>query len=1322
MVVQVVLLGIWAAVPSVSSDSRDPLSVAGPSFWRPSTLGVSLLGGREDGNPLSVLDLPHLQAMVQEPVAAVSAGGIPGSGTFGGGAGVSVPAGRLVWTGALSFAGDPRGYAVRGTAAFARPLGTRLYGGAAVAAAGVGGNEAPGVGAALSAALGYRMGRATIHGGLLDGGYLPERITGAPLFPVFTPLVGIDVQVVDTDQVQLAVAAAVRAPSFRQLEVEAGGVLQFPWGMYVQAGVREVLGEATGALWPGFSVGWRSGSAPAVHAAVQPTRSGAGLYAGEVRIPVRAADLVPPVVRVMVVDDEGMAVPPPPRILLSAGGFRQQVTFEIHGLDDRQIGELDITLAHATEGTVRRWSFMPPAGAVIPAGSLEERLSSDLWRREITSRVVWDIFERSDVPDGLYVLEAVALDTAGNRSRAVTVPLEVNSTPPEIRAELQPVGPDGADLRDGIVISGGEDLAGAPLLEVSPEEVVRIGLTWNRAERLSVVVIDEAGREVTPLTALPEGSQGRNGSRLEVEWPGTGADRLRVPEGVYRIVAEAFDEAGNRQFLGSPPILVRSVQPRFTLSVSPMLVSPGNDTNGTVRVIPRLHPVAGLEEWSIVLRHSDGTVAAYFSGIDLPPREILLDSRHFAGDGLYTLEALSHYRNGAVARDVSGPIEVDTQAPQVELAVDQREVQPELDRSLRLFLETRGSARETRLVLRSPDETRRSVIRRWGDPPESYQWDLLDDAGALLPPGTYRLVLEAEDHAGNIGVSQERQFTLLERIEGVGIVAERSVFGPTGNQRFDTLRINLDGSALRGINGTFTVSIAAHPAGEPVRRFAGTLPLPEFLLWDGRDDNGVPAPDGGYRATISVDGGVRGVVTDSTAPFAIRTVAPAVALAASPAVISPDGDGRQDELMVHVTYDTAVESARFVLYGPEGPLDAQLPEPSEQPVAWIPRSRDGDVLPDGTYELVFEGTDAAGNTGRSERVAFAIDTRPVSGFVRVSAGAFAPREHSGGTITFTPVLPVRERLEEWVVSLEDEEGTEVVVLAEGHGDSPGAPVVWDGSDSHGRIVADRLYRAVLRARYGHGPQVLARSPAVRVDTTPPEVTVDLSPQPFSPDGDGRDDILEFRISAEDESPLAYWILEIQEPNGEFFADFGGTGAPPPQVRWDGRASNGELVVSAERYPWILEVADSLGNIQVVRGTVQVDILVEPFGDGYRIQIPSITFPPDSPTLVLTGDDEAAIQNRMVLERLTEILQRFPQYTILVEGHAVNLSGTSREEEEELLPLSRARAQAVREALLAAGIPARMVTAEGRGGTRPLVDHRDERNRWKNRRVDFILRR
>src|SRR5690606_65268 len=130
------------------------------------------------------------------------------------------------------------------------------------------------------------------------------------------------------------------------------------------------------------------------------------------------------------------------------------------------------------------------------------------------------------------------------------------------------------------------------------------------------------------------------------------------------------------------------------------------------------------------------------------------------------------------------------------------------------------------------------------------------------------------------------------------------------------------------------------------------------------------------------------------------------------------------------------------------------------------------------------------------------------------------------------------------------------------------------------------------------------------------------------------------------------------------------------------------------------------------------------GDRYKIRISSITFLPYSANFTDVDPAERA-QNQRTLNRLVEILARFPGYRIDIEGHAVQVYWYDQprgrtEQQQVLVPLSVARAEAIRQALVARGVAASRLTASGAGGSAPVVPHSDLQNRWKNRRVEFTL--
>ena len=103
-----------------------------------------------------------------------------------------------------------------------------------------------------------------------------------------------------------------------------------------------------------------------------------------------------------------------------------------------------------------------------------------------------------------------------------------------------------------------------------------------------------------------------------------------------------------------------------------------------------------------------------------------------------------------------------------------------------------------------------------------------------------------------------------------------------------------------------------------------------------------------------------------------------------------------------------------------------------------------------------------------------------------------------------------------------------------------------------------------------------------------------------------------------------------------------------------------------------------------------------------------------PILFPPGEATIAEGSGAVLDRLAETLRRCDANAeIEVGGHT-----DSQGSEDYNLRLSRARAEAVREALLRRGAPARLLSARGYGETAPIADNSGEAGRALNRRIAF----
>jgi hypothetical protein len=391
-------------------------------------------------------------------------------------------------------------------------------------------------------------------------------------------------------------------------------------------------------------------------------------------------------------------------------------------------------------------------------------------------------------------------------------------------------------------------------------------------------------------------------------------------------------------------------------------------------------------------------------------------------------------------------------------------------------------------------------------------------------------------------------------------------------------------------------------------------------------------------------------------------------------------------------------------------------------LAWDGTDSSGRPVPDGRYTYTLSGVDSAENEGVFITETVTIDTRPTPLGMTVEHILFSPNgDGRKDANRFSPRLGLSEGVESWTLEIRDQADTMRRRIT-GSGSPPGS-IVFDGKDGRGAVLPDGMYRGVLDVVYVKGNRPQASS-SFRLDITPPRINIGLSPQPFSPDQDGVEDTVTISLDISDSNPLEDWSAEIQDPRGRPFKDFTGTGSPPRTIIWDGLSAGGELVQSAESYPLVVEATDEAGNTATIKREIETDILVMRDGDRLKIIITGIHFKPYTADYTNVPADRAE-RNLSTLSRLSEILKRYPAYRIQLEGHAVSEywnipQRAEKEEREELQPLSKARAEAIKQALVYRGIEADRMTTRGYGGTRPVVPHGDRANHWKNRRVEFIL--
>ena len=902
--------------------------------------------------------------------------------------------------------------------------------------------------------------------------------------------------------------------------------------------------------------------------------------------------------------------------------------------------------------------------------------------------------------DGPYYAEILVVYAKGNQPKANSNVFTIDTAKPtvSVRTDFPLFSPNG----DG-------NLDTTTIYQSSSEEDRWVGQ-----------ILDASGNRIH--------SYEWKGKAGDVVWDGRGDDGRLVQDGTYVYLVRATDKAGNS---GESTPLQISTDTRATpvrLSSDRTWFSPNGDkVNDTVKIIPSLKETEGVSTYTIWIKSASGEQVRTITGKGVPT-DTPWDGRNEAGrqapDGQYGAELEVVYAAGNKPRAASNPFSIDTVAPSVTARADINLFSPDGDDRLDVVKISQSSSEEDlwEAEIRNAAGQKVRGLFWQGRTAEEYVWDGRSDEGTQVPDGAYTYQVRATDKAGNLGQSAPITVTLDTRPTPVRVTTDLAFFSPNRDGVKDTVKIVPVLGIATGIE-SFTWRI--RPAGGgTVKTVAGSGRAPAEFSWDGRDNAGNAVPDGAYTAELELTYAKGNQPKAASSPFVIDTVSPSVTLSPDVTLFSPDGDNRLDIVTIAQTtseedlWEAEMRSAR----GEK--LRSWYWKGSAQNLLWDGKDENGNVLPDGAYSYSISATDKAGNATSRGVPAITIDTRATSVFVTAGSDGFSPNgDGQRDTLDFSLYVTLTDGIKEWKLSMVNS-GMGVQKTFSGEGASLPKSVTWDGTADGGGGAAEGSYAAVLQVEYFKGSLPEARTSPFLLSVSAPKAEIALSPTPFSPDNDGVDDELSISLKLSGVSAVESWDLTVLDPMGHLFSKFSGKGTPAEKIIWDGMSDKGELVQAAEDYPIVFTVKDALGNSAVTKSVIAVDVLVLRDGNKLKVRISSITFAPYTADYS-NVEAEKADKNSKTIKRLAEIFKKYSRYKIRIEGHAAseywaNPQRAAIEQEQELIPLSKKRAESIKAALVKEGIDAARISTEGIGGAQPVVPHGDMENLWKNRRVEFIL--
>lgn len=1021
-------------------------------------------------------------------------------------------------------------------------------------------------------------------------------------------------------------------------------------------------------------------------------------------------------------------------------GVQDNLTIPLKISDRHLIKSWSLIVEDSTGKVIRTIGNKVALPEKVNAKTFVKQLATPKTGVEVPAAVVWNgaMDNGENAPDGTYYYYFQATDDNGNTGTTSKYAVVIDTQAPEI-ALSQPMDKifgEGAKSDLSIKQSGSKEDKWVGIFRNTQGQAVRT-LTWTDSE--------------------PE----------SFKWSGTDDVGKFVPDGVYSYEVTSTDRAGNVSANSVISNIIYSAEKPATniLIAGSRYFSPETESslsNITFEVtIPVPEATSGnkLTGWSVVIVDGAGKACRTYDNTKsvLPPKEIVFDGKDDAGlklaNGKYQALVKASYLNGYEPALIKSPeFILDTTKPSAQLSISASIFGGADKPSVKITMLDDNTGKYAAIPAwkgRIFEAKSGKTVREYNFGsylPDNISWNGFNSDGKLAADGEYKFELSATDFAGNKGVvNAPKSFTLDTKKASLLLSMSDTAFSPNGDKTKDVMQFL---PVLKDASGVEHFDLVIkNSSGKEVRTISGKGSIPASIEWDGKDKSKIVCADGSYVATLIVmttSGDMTSVVSS---PFVLDTVAPSLSATATWSAFSPDGDGSQDTIPVTITgcsqeslWTAEIRDAKNKVvrrYSWKGKIKTGAKDMFE----WDGSTESGNKAPDGIYSIVISSTDEAGNSFSTVMNGFTLDSRETKVYVTAENEGLSPNgDKILDTQKFNIKTTVAEGILTWNFDIRSENGTSVRGWSDKDSANLPSSITWDGLDSEGK-VAEGTFTGTLNVTYKKGNKVSAVSSPFVCTATPPQLSVMTAPEYFSPDNDGTDDDLFIKLSGTSKALIKNWSFVISDPNGKPFWTTKGTSSITERIIWDGLSNTqknskgyAERVQSAMDYPYTFTVTDNLGMTSTVKGIIPVDVLVIRDGDVLKMAVPSIIFRSDNADFktkneVKNGlDPNVAANNERVLKRIAEILNKFKEYKVTVEGHANRVTDNEAEETEDnpkmwgpaLIPLSAKRAEFVKDYLVKKGVSASRLSTSGKGGTELVVDYKDKDNNWKNRRVEFIL--
>ncbi len=364
------------------------------------------------------------------------------------------------------------------------------------------------------------------------------------------------------------------------------------------------------------------------------------------------------------------------------------------------------------------------------------------------------------------------------------------------------------------------------------------------------------------------------------------------------------------------------------------------------------------------------------------------------------------------------------------------------------------------------------------------------------------------------------------------------------------------------------------------------IKIPEFIAWDGTNNEGEVVEDGQYFIHAEVwDEKDNKAKTEDLSVW-VDTFVTDIAIEKKEQesnIFSPNNDGNKDIYSIPVNVNDFNEDDKLIVkvkdkdgnvvqtyeFNLEDVKDGKIT------VDWNGKDINENTVSEGTYSIDITVQDVAGNS-KSKQIN---DVKVITTYENIIASSdikyFSPNNDGvKDEVKFINEINSVEETISWNAKVIDSNG-KIVKVYRGKGLIPNK-LNWNGRDDNGSIVSDGVYTYQVEANYVSGNNPKSNKIEIELDNTKPEAEIEESYTSFSPNNDGNKDDVEITVNVDDD--LTVKEVKIVDADNNKVSDV--ELSDDKKVVWNGTDENENPLKEGE-YSIQIIVEDKAGNVSTI---------------------------------------------------------------------------------------------------------------------------------------------